>query len=530
MITSRDLALVGYHLGRVLKNIGLLLLFPIPIAVIYMEWGVIPDFIMAASVSFSLGLALEILFHTEDDMKLRHAILVSSLIYIIASVLAGLPLWTSGTVNTLLDATFDGMSGWSGTGLSMIPDIDHVSHSINFWRHFTQFVGGAGIVVLALALFSRRVPGAVKLYVSEGRDEKIFPSVTRTTRAILSICLFFLLFGIVTLTIAGVYGGMPVGEAIFDSATVTMAAFGTGGFAPHSQSIQFYHSTLYEIIVIIICLFGAMNFMLHFSVLTGNRAELRKNIEVLTFAATVLFLTLITMAFLMYFNVYSDYVSLFRRGFFQLISGHTGAGLGNVNPLQLSHDWPYLSLFAVTVAMLLGGAACSTSAGIKSIRVGIILKMFIHEIKRIILPDNAVIVEKYHHLHPVVITDRAARSAFLIALSYIILFVLGSLVTMFYGYSMINSMFETASALGNTGLSVGIATYQAPPVIKMTYIILMWAGRLEIIAIFVLFGVIYLAFKRAAYLSSEVYRSSERVAEEVIQARKRLESRRRKNE
>jgi trk system potassium uptake protein TrkH len=516
MISNKDIVVVGYNLGRIVKNIGLLLLFPIPLAVVYMEWAVIPDFLMAASVSFSIGLMLQILFQTQEELKFRHAIVVSSLVYGLGAVLGGLPLWTSGSLNTVLDGTFDGMSAWSGTGLSMIPDIDHLSHAINFWRHFMQFIGGAGIVVFALALLSKSVSGSVRLYISEGREEKIFPSIAKTSQVIFGMCLLFLLIGSLMLSIAGVYEGMPVGEAVFDSVTVTMAAFGTGGFSPHSQSIGFYHSMIYEIFVIIICLFGATNFVLHFTVLTGNRSEIWKNVEILTFAMTVIVLSSIVMSFLMYVNAYSDQVSLFRRGFFQLVSAHSGAGLQTVNPMQMSREWPYLSLFATTVAMLLGGCACSTSAGIKAIRVGVIIRVFINEVKKIILPENAVVVSKYHHIHPVVITDRMARGALLVALAFVILFVLGSLITMFYGYSMIDSMFETASALGNTGLSVGITTYNMSPIIKLTQIFLMWAGRLEIIAVFVLLGIVYLGIRRVMYFSSGVYRIGEKTAERMI--------------
>jgi trk system potassium uptake protein TrkH len=183
-----------------------------------------------------------------------------------------------------------------------------------------------------------------------------------------------------------------------------------------------------------------------------------------------------------------------------------------------------LSLFAVTVAMLLGGASCSTSAGIKAIRVAVIAKIFMQEVKRIIFPENAVVVAKFHHIRQNIISDRMARGALMVAAAYIILFMFGSLITTFYGYSMINSMFETASALGNTGLSVGISTYQSPPVIKMTYIFLMWAGRLEIIALFVLMGIIYIGIRRLTYISAEVYRSSEKVADNVLKHEKGLRS------
>jgi len=523
MISIRDVLVVGYALSRIVKIIAVLLLLPIPVAVIYQEWSVIGDFVMAASLSYSLALIMQIFFYTEDDVKFKHAMVVSAFIWIFGSFLAGLPLWISGTVNTPLDATFDGMSAWTTTGLTMIPDVDHVSYTVNFWRHLTQFVGGAGIVVFALALLTRSVAGAVRLYSAEGREEKIFPSITKTAKAILGICLVYLLFGSLALSAVAVYEGMPLGAALFDGVMTSMAGFSTGGFSTHSQSILFYHSTIYELVAVILFVAGSFNFTLHFAVLTGNRTELKKNIEILTFSITLIALTIIIMSFLLYFNVYSDYVILFKKGFFQLISGHTTTGFQSVNSIQMAREWPYITLFAVTVSMILGACSSSTAGGIKALRVGLIIKMFIYEIKRVVLPESAVIVEKYHHIHPATLSNRTARGALLIAIGYIILFTLGSLITMFYGYSMIEAMFETASAVANTGLSVGIANYQAPPVIKITYLFLMWMGRLEIIAVFVLVGVSYLALKRAMRLSIEMYRAGEKVKDKVVDVGRKLE-------
>ena len=306
MISKRDVMVVGYTLSRIVKNIGLVLLFPIPVAALYMEWSVIVDFLMAASVSFSVGLIMEIFFYTKEDVKFKHAMIVSAFIWVIASFLTGLPLWTSGTVNTLLDSTFDGMSAWTTTGLTMIPDIDHVSFSINFWRLFTQFMGGVGIVVFALALLTKSVSGAVRLYTAEGRDEKIFPSITKTARAIIGICLLYLLVGSTALFSVAIYEGVPPGDAFFDAVMTTMGAFSTGGFSMHSQSILFYHSTFYELIAIILFVAGSFNFALHFAVLTGNRIELKRNIEIITFSTTLIALTIIVMSFLLYYNIYSD--------------------------------------------------------------------------------------------------------------------------------------------------------------------------------------------------------------------------------
>lgn len=500
MITKSDFKLIGYHLGRVTLGVGLMMLVPAFTAVLFREWAIFLDFITSISICVILSHVTRNLFYSEEELKFKHAMSIAAFAWILGSMLGALPLWLSGSMNSYLDGVFDAMSGWTTCGLTLVPDIDHLPYSINFWRHFMQFIGGAGIVVFALAVVTRRGRGAVRLYLAEGREERIFPSMTTTSRIILSISVLYLIIGSIIQFFAGMYAGMPLKYALYDAVCYTMAAFSTGGFAPHSQSVLFYHSTVYEIVTIIIFVIGAFNFALHFAVLNGNRKEVYKNIEIITFSTTVIVLTIVTTSWLLHYGIYSDYVTLFRKGFYQFISGHTTTGFSTIYPIQMSKEWPNLPEFAVTIAMLLGACACSTGGGVKALRVGITSKLFSREVKKIIYPETAVVVEKYHHLTNTPLRDDYARGALLVIVGYIILFAFGTMITMFFGYNAVDSMFESASAVGNTGLSSGITSYTMPVVIKVTYIFLMWAGRLEILSVFVLLGVVYSAMRRVHYM------------------------------
>jgi trk system potassium uptake protein TrkH len=138
--------------------------------------------------------------------------------------------------------------------------------------------------------------------------------------------------------------------------------------------------------------------------------------------------------------------------------------------------------------MSLGGCVCSTAGGIKMLRIGIFIKALKQDIKRIILPEKAVVVQKFHHVKEIFLEDKQVRSALLITLVYIGLYISGAVMGMLAGYPFLDSLFESTSAAANVGLSCGITAVNMPAVLKLTYIFQMWAGRLEFMSIFVLIG------------------------------------------
>lgn len=494
--TREDVKIIGQNLGKIGNIIGVLLLVPIIVAIICGEYDMVPHFIIAASIAFISSNIILYFSRTEKEMELKHAMCVAALAWIFAMLLSAVPLWTTGATGSYLDANFDAMSGFTTTGLTLVTDIDHLPYSVNFYRHFLQFVGGVGIIVITLMVLAKSEVGFVSVFRSEAREEGIRPSIVRTSRIILGIALTFVILGTILFAVVGVWEGAGIGTSISDGLNYSMAAFSTGGFAPHSQSVLFYHSGGYEVVAMIIFLIGSFNFVFHYVVLGGRRREVIKNIEIRTIFITLMISTFVIAISLLSSNVYSSSPVLFRKAFFQAVSAHTTTGFGTVYPAQISGEWPSVAIFAMATIMLLGACANSTGGGIKAIRVGMIAKTFIREVKRIFLPKSAVVKEKVHHVNDIPITDTIARGAALIMISYIVLFFIGTTITMAHGYNAADSMYETSSAVGNVGLSSGITSPAMPDTLKVTYIFLMWVGRLEVMAVLALIGFVILGIKR----------------------------------
>jgi len=468
---------------------------PILTALCFHEINPALDFIIGIEISVLLGLLLIKICHTDKDLNWMQGMIVVSISWIVAMILGAIPLYLSGHWKSFLDACFDTMSGFATTGLSLVQNLDHMSYAHNLWRHLIMFLGGQGIVVIALSFFVRGFSGAFKMYVGEARDEKIMPNVIHTSRFIWLVSIVYLILGTLVLGITGIFNGMKPVNSFFHGACIFMAAFDTGGFSPQSQNILYYHSLIYEVITIVIMILGAINFKLHYHLWMGNRKEIFKNIETSTLFITIIASFSIVAIGLAQINSYPSALVLFRKGFYQLISGHTGTGFQTIYPQQFIIDWNPLALTGVILAMALGGAVCSTTGAIKMLRIGIILKAFKEDLKRIIMPEKAIVIEKFHHIKEVFLEDRLVRSALIITLAYIILYGLGALIGMFYGNPFLESLFESTSAAANVGLSCGITNTAMPAALKITYIIQMWAGRLEFMSVFTILGFLYASIK-----------------------------------
>ena len=490
-----DIQIIAFYLGKVTLGLGFAMFLPLALALALKERAPSLDFLIGAEITLLFGLFLERFFKTTKSLNWMQGMIVVSLSWLVAMFLGAIPLYLSGHWKSYLDACFDSMSGFATTGLALVQDLDHISYSHNLWRHLIMFIGGQGIVIVALSLFVKGFTGGFTMYVGEARDERIMPNIAHTSRFIWLVSIVYLVLGTIALAIAGILNGMAPFNSFFHGACIFMAAFDTGGFTPQSQSILYYHSLPYEIITVVIMILGALNFKLHYHLWMGNPKEITKNIETQTLFATVMLTFLITAFGLYQTGVYPKAIVLFRKGFYQLISVHTGTGFQTIYAQQFINDWGNLALVGVICAMALGGAVCSTTGAIKMIRIGIIFKALIQDIKRIILPERAIVVQKFHHIKEIFLEDKQVRAALIITLAYLALYGVGAIIGMFYGYPFLNSLFESTSAAANVGLSCGITEISMPAALKVTYIIQMWAGRLEVMSVLTLLGFIYAAFK-----------------------------------
>lgn len=491
----QDIKIIGYYLGKIIFGLAVTMLVPMFLGLSFGEINPAIDFLLAIEISLILSLILSKLCYTEKDLNWMQGMIVVSLSWLAAMFFGAVPLYLSGHYHLYLDACFDAMSGFATTGLALVQNLDHMSYTHNLWRHLIMFIGGQGIVIVALSFFVKGASGAFKMYVGEARDERILPNVINTSRFIWLVSIVYLILGTLALGVTGIFNGMKPANAFFHGACIFMAAFDTGGFAPQSQNILYYHSFAFEIITITIMILGALNFKLHYHIWMGNRKEIWRNIETVTLFITIMATFCITAAGLTQSGAYPRDLILFRKGFYQLISAHTGTGYQTIYPAQFINAWNSLALVGIICAMALGGAVCSTTGAIKMLRVGIIFKALLEDIKRIILPEKAIVVQKFRHIKEIFLDDKQVRSALLITLCYLALYSIGALIGMFFGYPFIDSLFESTSAAANVGLSCGITTTTMPAALKIIYIFQMWAGRLEFMSVFTLIGFFVAAIK-----------------------------------
>jgi len=484
-----DIKNIGYYLGRIILGIGLTMFLPfIAGLILFNEPNPALDFLISGNIALGIGLALSWLCKTDKELHTGQAMVVIALSWLSAMVISAIPLFLSGHYKSFLDACFETMSGFTTTGLTLVQDLDHLARTYNLWRHFGPFLGGQGIAIIAISFLVGGTSGSLNLYLGEGRDEKLVPNVIHTARFIWVISIVYLILGTLVLGLVGMSIGLKPQSAFFHAVCIFMAGFDTAGFSPQSPNILYYHSLMFEIVTIFFMVIGSFNFNLHYQIWTGNFKEIWKNIETRTFLFIIMMVTLITMAGLKRGGVYSDGMILFRKGFYHLVSGLTTTGYMTIYAQQFLQEWGDLALTGIILTMALGGCACSTAGGIKMLRVGIIYKAFRQDIKRIMFPPHAVVVQRFHHIKTLFIEDKQVRGVFIITLGYLFLYGLGTLVGMWFGYPFLNALFESTSAAGNVGLSCGITDTTMPALLKVTYIIEMWAGRLELISVFALIG------------------------------------------
>ena len=480
-LSKREVKTILHHTGNVCVLLGAAMLIPILIALIYNEPKYIASFLYSAIISVAIGFLLVKLFKIEIKMSLKSAMIFSTIIWLIACALGALPYYISGELS-YLNSYFEAMSGFTTTGFSMYSNLDAVSYTMNFWRAFTQWIGGLGIIFLLLALLRSTGADVMRLYLAEGRDERLVPSIKHSTRIIVYIYLLFTAIGILLFTVAG----MP----LFDSVFHTFVSLSTGGFGMHNTSVLYYNSAWIELAAMIIMMIGATNFALHYTVLKGNWKEYFKDIETKV-AYSLIIISTALVTFVLYNNqVYgNDLLLNLRFALFQMVSAITTTGLQTAFYPDILSKWIGLGTFLMTIIMIIGAGSLSTGGGIKWLRLGILLKGISWQVKSFILPGKAVMAKKLHHVTDLQITDDVLRLTGAFLSTYILVYIVSVIIVLIYYPDISRVIFEVASALSNVGLSSGIMTPDSPALVKIVFIIDFWMGRLEIWPVLLLIAI-----------------------------------------
>jgi trk system potassium uptake protein TrkH len=476
-IITSDVKIAVEELGRILRIFSYVCLAAAVIPIMFREFYAVKYFLITSALGYVSSYVM-MSIRVEEEPKLRHAMIVAALAWVIVPLYSTVPLIFVEKM-PVLDSLFECVSGWSGTGLTMIIHEDQLSHSIQFWRSLMQWIGGVGVIVLMISILARPGTGAYTLYKSEGRIEKIHPSIVSTVKTMWKIFFIYTVIGVFLLWACR----MPLWDAINHS----MTGIATGGFSVVDNSIGTYDSPLIDYALLPLMIAGAVSFVVHYRMIRVNHKIFFTDPQNRAF----FFLAVTAVAFITYVNLGQyDWGSSFRYSCFQFISALTCTGFQTADV----HVWSESSKLALAIAMVIGGAAGSTVGGIKLIRLILLYKGVVWKFKKVTLSPNTVILYKLGSKSlPSTEADEEVAEAALISFLWIVFLLLGTFVLLQVvpsEYTLGDVIFEVASAQGNVGLSTGITGPWMGSIAKVTLMFNMWIGRLEIIPVLMLIRLI----------------------------------------
>lgn len=485
---ERDFRLIGFYAGKVLFGVGLVMLLPAALAIVLGEGNDAVSFVIGACLAVLVGQASQTFLRSPAPLSTSHGLTAVALSYFVVPFFACIPLLLSGHYASYLDAYFESVSAFATTSLTLVNDLDHLSRSVKLWRQLMQMQGGLGIVIVVLTVFAGAAGQSGLLYSGESGDERTAPNVLPIVRFVWRLTLVYGVAGTLALWAGMILTGLGPWEGLFHASALFMAAFDSGGFSLHSANVAFYRSTLVEAILMVLMVAGAFSFALHHQLWQGRSRELLRNIETRTIAASIILIFVLVGIGLGRSMTFVDFGPLLRHGLFQLVSAHTTTGLTTIPGRLLVTDWGVLAPAMLVTAMAIGGMAGSTAGGIKAIRIGLLLKGLRRDTRKVLLPEDAVIVETYHVTTDRILRDEQVRGAATMLLLWLVLYLTGGMLAVFYGYDVTLALFESVSAGSSTGLTVGIVRPSLEWPLKLAFIVQMVTGRLEFIAVFALAG------------------------------------------
>lgn len=480
-----DVRVIGHYLGVLALFFSLALLVPFVTALACGEWEPASRYLLTIGIAVIVGSGLRFLRIDPGRLNRQQALAVTGFAWIALAFIATVPLHLSGHYASYLDALFDGVSGLTTTGASLVQDLDHLSNADNMWRFMMHLLGGLGLIVVALSfgLFGR---GASALYASEGRSEHVVPNVVQTTRLIAKIAMVITFIATIVLTGLCVFMGMEPLRAFLHALWIAISGFMTGGFAPMSQSIMYYHSFPIELLLMLLMLLGSINFVLHSEVWKGRVAVFFRDLETRTMVLWLGVMACVIAASLSASAEFSDLPAMLRRGLFMVVSAFSTTGFQNITSNQMTTVLSSGAFLVIAVLMAVGGSGGSTTGGIKFRCIGIIMKSVVAAIKEALAPDSARVVVSYNHVGRRVLAPDVVKEAMMVFILYVVTYAIGALVGIAHGYEATQAIFESVAMASNGGLSSGLISPGMPPTLELFYILQMWAGRLEFVTLLAL--------------------------------------------
>ena len=453
------------YLGLLALMLACLACVPLTVSILFGEYALSKRYLIVIALLVVSGLPTLRLQHT-TDIQYNESLAITALAFIIAPLIMSYPMMGAGL--SFIDAWFEAVSGVTTTGLSTIADLSKMPDTFLFARAWMQWYGGLGIVVLSVAILLKHHI-ALRRLVNPGGE-----SMITTTR----IYARRVLIVYITLTLLGFGLLLLLMHAPFAALTHTMAAVSTGGFSAFNSSLAGL-SWQAQLGISLLGLSGALPFILYYRLSRGGWREVATDVEVRTLLGMTLLVSLLLMLSL---NALSgmNWLDAARHGLLLGISAQSTTGFSS---LDLSALNP-LSLGILIVAMVIGGGAGSTAGGFKILRLLILLRLIRLSIQRTAMPAHAVSDLRLDD--KTLESDEIERGLVLIIL-YMIVILVSWLIFLAYGHEPLHALFEVSSAVGTVGLSSGLTSHALEPFLKVVLCIDMTLGRLEIIALLVVF-------------------------------------------
>lgn len=476
-------------MGLLLLFNGLFMLLAALVSGIYAD-GATLDITLASIVTMFIGVFA--MFATrghEKEVKRKEGYLIVTFGWIIMSLSGMLPYLFSGAIPGVTNAFFETISGYTTTGASIVDDIEALPKGILFWRSLTHWIGGMGIIVLAIAILPLLGIGGMQLFAAEAPGpsaDKLHPRITDTAKRLWLIYFGYTAAETILLKLAGM--------SFFDAINHAMATLSTGGFSTKNASLAYWNNEpLIQYIVMLFMFLAGSNFVLSYFAFKGKVQKVLKDEEFKFYAGFIILFTIIaTVVIYTKANVpvseyhpmvFGNVESSFRHAFFQVIAVVTTTGFVTAD----FTGWtPFLTIFFFGL-MFLGGSAGSTAGGIKVMRHLLIIKNGLLEFKRTLHP-NAIIPVRYNNK---TVKEHIVYNIIAFFVLYMLLFIIGALVLGILGLDFESAVGGAASSLGNVGPALGslnpISNFNGLPDLGKWWCgFLMLAGRLELFTVLIL--------------------------------------------
>ncbi|WML66782.1 MAG: TrkH family potassium uptake protein [Methanoregula sp. SKADARSKE-2] len=471
-----QIAMIAHDMGLIFEFLGLASLLPLIVLVLYREWNMLIPMISAPLVFIVLGLLISHIPHEDLEPSFSVTLNAVALSWFAIALIGALPFML-GLHMSFTDGIFEAISGWTGTGFTMLASIDSTPKTLLFWRTFTQWIGGIGIIAFGISLRRKTRVSLFRLYRAEGREEELVPAAASTSRRMWMIYL--------VLTFAFTGFVMLLGIPLWDSLNLVMVAIATGAFTVHSGGLAYYHSHLLEAALIPVMLAGAIPFKVFFLMYNGKVRDMLRNNTVRALLLLALAGSVFTSIDLFLFDKL-PLAEAFCEGTFTAVSALCTCGLQNSDP----HLWATIPIALTTMMMFIGGAMGSTSGGVKVNRVMLAYEGVKWWFRRFFVSSRVIVPLRLGRKTIArEISDVAISKNMLVIVIYVLTIFIGTILTLHLyitSFRLDEVVFELVSALSNAGLTVGLIGATSPFAIKWIFIILMWLGRLEIVPVIII--------------------------------------------